>query len=107
MQETCPACSFKFEGESGQEGFYIRSTSLNFGVTLTGYLIPLVLLTYARVISIDAAQVMAFGAAVLPVLLYRSSRSWALLNYYIFSPQELPANTHAEKSAGGDRTPSG
>ena len=92
MHETCPECGFRFEGASGQEGFYLRATSLNFGVTLTCYLIPLVILTYVRVIPVDAAQVMAFGAAVLPVILYRASRSWALLNYYIFSPQELPAN---------------
>lgn len=44
MHEQCPACGFKFEGAGGQEGFYLRSTSLNFGVTLVGYLLPVILL---------------------------------------------------------------
>jgi uncharacterized protein (DUF983 family) len=92
MHESCPACGFKFEGASGQEGFYIRATSLNFGVTLTCYLLPVLLLAYTRLISVPVAQGLAFGGALVPALLYRSSRSWALLNYYIFSPQELPAN---------------
>lgn len=35
---------------------------------------------------------MAFGGALMPLLLYRPSRSWALLNYYLFAPEELPAN---------------
>lgn len=92
MHGSCPACGFKFEGASGQEGFYIRATSLNFGVTLMGYLLPVLLLAYTRLISVPVAQGLAFGGALVPVLLYRPSRSWALLNYYIFFPQELPAN---------------
>ncbi len=95
MHETCPACGFKFEGSSGQEGFYLRSTSLNFGVTLTCWLLPVVVLAYTRVISIPLAQGLAFGGAVLPVILYRPSRSWALLNYYLFFPEELPANARS------------
>jgi uncharacterized protein (DUF983 family) len=92
MHTACPACGFKFEGAGGNEGFYLRSTSLNFGVTLVGYLLPVVLLAYHRKISLTTAQILAFGAVLLPFFLYRSSRSWALLNYYIFAPQELPAN---------------
>lgn len=92
MHESCPACGFKFEGEGGQEGFYIRATSLNFGVTLTGYLLPVLLLAYTRLISVSVAQGLAFGGALVPVFLYRPSRSWSLLNYYIFVPEELPAN---------------
>ena len=36
MHPACPACGFQFEGAGGNEGFYLRSTSLNFGVTLFG-----------------------------------------------------------------------
>jgi hypothetical protein len=32
------------------------------------------------------------GAIVFPALFYRSSRSWWLMNYYIFLPHHLPAN---------------
>ena len=92
MNDACPACGFKFEGSGGQEGFYLRATSLNFGVTLVGYLLPVLVLTYTGLITIPVAQVLAFGGALMPVFLYRPSRSWALLNYYIFCPEELPAN---------------
>ncbi len=99
MHETCPACGFKFEGAGGHEGFFLRATSLNFGVTLTCYLFPVLLLVFTEVISVPVAEGLAFGGALLPVILYRSSRSWSLLNYYIFSPQELPAN-HGKGAAG-------
>ena len=32
------------------------------------------------------------GALAVPALLYRSSRSWWLMNYYLFLPNHLPAN---------------
>ena len=93
MHTECPACDFKYEGVGGNEGFYLRSTSLNFGVTLIGYLVPVLALAYNRKISMLAAEVSAIaGAFVVPVLLYRPSRSWGLMNYYFFFPGELPAN---------------
>ena len=101
MPAACPACGFKFEGPGGNEGFYLRSTSLNFGVTLVGYLLPVVLLAYHRKISLTTAQVLAFGGVLMPFVLYRSSRSWGLMNYYLFAPEELPAN--GGTSSPGDR----
>jgi rubredoxin len=92
MHEDCPACGFTFEGAGGQEGFSLRATSLNFGVTLTCYLLPVVLLAYTGQISEAVAEGLAFGGALLPLFLYRPSRSWSLLNYYIFCPEKLPAN---------------
>ena len=92
IQERCPACGFRFEGAHGHEGFYMRATSLNFGVTLTCYLLPIVVLVFNDLISESLAIGLAFGAVLVPLLLYRSSRSWSLLNYYIFCPDELPAN---------------
>lgn len=92
MHEQCPACGFKFEGAHGHEGFYLRATSLNFGVTLTCYLLPIVVLVFNDLIGESLAIGLAFGAVLVPPLLYRPSRSWSLLNYYIFCPDELPAN---------------
>jgi uncharacterized protein (DUF983 family) len=92
MHAACPACGFKFEGAGGNEGFYLRSTSLNFGMTLVGYLLPVVLLAYTRTITLATVKVLAFGGVLIPFLLYRPSRSWSLLHYYIFAPEELPAN---------------
>ena len=49
-----------------------------------------------HIVTADAqgttAQALAFGGALMPFLLYRPSRSWGLMNYYIFAPEELPAN---------------
>ena len=101
MNELCPACGFKFEGEGGAEGFYLRSTSLNFGVTLTCYLLPVLLLVYYKSISVLTAEVLAIaGSLLVPVLLYRASRSWGLMNYYVFFPEELPANGGSNELPG-------
>ncbi len=92
MNEQCPACAFNFGG-TGDDGFYLRSASLNFGVTVTCFLFPVLLLAYFRRIDVLTAEVLAFaGAFAVPGLLYRASRSWGLMNYYIFFPEELPAN---------------
>ena len=75
------------------EGFFLGSMSLNYGVTLVGWLGPVTALAWGQVISLTTAAVLAgTGAVVLPVLLYRSSRSWWLMNYYLFLPHHLPAN---------------
>ncbi len=98
MNDRCPACSFKFEG-AGDEGFYLRSTSLNFGVTVTCYLFPILLLTYYRRIDVLTAEVLAFaGSLAVPALLYRASRSWGLMNYYLFIPEDLPSNGGADQA---------
>jgi hypothetical protein len=99
MNERCSACDFRFEG-GGSEGFYLRATSLNFGVTLTCFLFPILLFEYHGYIEALTAEVMALlGTLVVPVLIYRASRSWALMNYYFFFPSELPVNG----GCGGDR----
>lgn len=100
MNDQCPVCSFKLVG-SGDEGFYLRSTSLNFGVTVTCYLFPVLLLTYYRRIDVLTTEVLAItGALLLPVLLYRASRSWGLMNHYFFFPEELPSNQDAGHVGG-------
>jgi len=101
MHVQCPICDFKYEGEDGAEGFYLRSTSLNFGVTLTCYLFPVLLLLYFKHIEVLTAEVLAIvGSLLVPVLIYRASRSWGLMNYYIFFPEELPANGGANGHSG-------
>jgi hypothetical protein len=62
-------------------------------VTLVCFLTPVAILAYLGVISSTVAIVLAaIGALVVPALLYRSSRSWWLMNYYLFLPHQLPAN---------------
>ena len=92
VNKVCPACGLKIERE-GDEGFFLGSMSLNFGVTLVCFLTPVMLLAYYKVIGATTAEVLAgVGCLGVPALFYRSSRSWWLMNYYILFPHHLPAN---------------
>ena len=90
LNRECPQCGLKLERE---EGFFLGAMALNYGVTCFVFLLPTVLLWYFGVLGDTAAIVVALvGAALVPVLLYRSSRSWQMMLYYFFLPQHLPAN---------------
>jgi uncharacterized protein (DUF983 family) len=90
LNEACAPCGLKIERD---EGFFLGSMSLNYGVTLVGFLVPVLVLHLTGVFTGRAAAVLALAGAVgFPVLFYRSSRSWWLMNYYLFLPQHLPAN---------------
>ena len=92
VNRQCVACSFTIEREN-DEGFYLGSASLNFGMTITLYLVPVMLLAFYNVISPTTAIVLAgIGAIGFPILFYRASRSWWLMNYYVLFPHHLPAN---------------
>lgn len=92
INRECPSCAFPIE-RGDDEGFFLGSMSLNYGVTLVCFLVPVMLLAYYKVIGVTTAVVIAgLGSIVFPALLYRSSRSWWLMNYYIFFPHHLPAN---------------
>ena len=90
VNPECPRCGLRIERD---EGFFLGSMSLNYGVTLVCFLAPVMLLAFKGVIGTTVAIVLAAaGSIAVPVLLYRSSRSWWLMNYYIFLPNHLPAN---------------
>jgi hypothetical protein len=92
LNPACPDCGFEFERGS-DEGFFLGSMSLNYGVTLVGYLLPVGLLAFFKVIEVRTAVGLAVvGAVVFPMIFYRASRSWWLMNYYFFFPHHLPAN---------------
>jgi predicted RNA-binding Zn-ribbon protein involved in translation (DUF1610 family) len=100
VNKVCPVCGLKIERD---EGFFLGSMSLNYGVTLIFFLTPVMVLAYYKVIGSTLAIILAgIGAIGVPALFYRSSRSWWLMNYYIFFPHHLPANGHVEK-AGEDQ----
>jgi hypothetical protein len=97
MNDQCQACGFNLAG-ARDEGFYLRSTSLNFGVTVTGYLFPLLLVAYFTSMPALTTEVLAItGTLAVPVLIYRPSRSWGLMNYYVFFPEALPANGDTDR----------
>ena len=92
VNKECPSCGLKIE-RANDEGFFLGSMSLNYGVTLVVFLVPILLLAYYKIIGTTTAIVLAgVGSIVFPALFYRSSRSWWLMNYYIFLPHHLPAN---------------
>ena len=92
VNKDCPACGLKIE-RANDEGFFLGSMSLNYGVTLVVFLVPVMLCAYLDVIGINVAiGLAAVGSIVFPALFYRSSRSWWLMNYYLVLPHHLPAN---------------
>lgn len=99
INPECPRCGLRFEKD---EGFFLGALSLNYGVTIVLFLVPVLLLYLFGALSGMAAAVIAgVGAIAVPVLLYRPSRSWFLMNYYIFLPHHLPVN-RGEVPAGED-----
>ena len=93
LAEACPACGLRFERD---EGSFLGAISLNYGVTVCGFLVPVLVAYLAGWIGGMTAVVLAGAGAVLfPVLFYRSSRSWWLMNYYLVMPRHLPANQRA------------
>ena len=93
MAPACRECGLKFERD---EGSFLGAVSLNYGVTVCGFLVPVLLAYLAGWIGGVTAGVLAGAGAILfPILFYRSSRSWWLMNYYLVVPQHLPANQRA------------
>ncbi|WP_438481363.1 DUF983 domain-containing protein [Oleiharenicola lentus] len=90
LADQCSACGLRIEKD---EGFFLGAMAINYGVTVIGFLSPVAILWYYGVLGPKLAIGLALGAAVfLPLLLYRSTRSWQLMLYYSFLPQHLPAN---------------
>lgn len=101
LNAECPQCGLRLERD---EGVFLGAMALNYGVTLFGCLTPIMILAWNGVLSLVTAAILAgIGAVVFPLLFYRSSRSWWLMNYYVFLPQHLPANNdRAQDGAPGD-----
>ncbi len=93
LNKRCPVCGLVLEKD---EGSFLGAMSLNYGVTIIVFLVPDLLFYLGGVFGgLTAAIIAGIGAIAIPVLFYRSSRSWWLMNYYFFLPQHLPANKGA------------
>jgi len=102
VNKACPKCGLPIERD---EGFFLGSLSLNYGVTIVCFLVPVLLLYLGKVINGVTASILAgIGAIGFPALFYRSSRSWWLMNYYIFFPQHLPANGGGQRAGEDENT---
>ncbi len=90
LNSECPRCGLKIERD---EGFFLGSMSLNYGVTVICFLVPVLILYLTGVLSGMVAAILAgIGAIGVPILFYRASRSWWLMSYYFWLPKHLPAN---------------
>jgi uncharacterized protein (DUF983 family) len=90
LHKACPKCGLEFERG---EGFFLGSMSINYGVTIVVYLVPILLLGLTGVLSSNWAIGLAIaGTIFFPILFYRSSRSWWLMAFFYFLPHLLPAN---------------
>ena len=75
------------------EGFFLGSMSINYGITVFCFLLPVLVLYLTGVLSgLVTCIVAGVGAVGFPVLFYRSSRSWWLMAFYFFLIHHLPAN---------------
>jgi uncharacterized protein (DUF983 family) len=100
VNKECPRCGLQFERD---EGFFIGSMSLNYGVTIACFLAPVMLLAYYGVIGTTTAIVLAGAGSIgFPIIFYRSSRSWWLMQYYVLFPTHLPANMDPPHPGSGD-----
>jgi hypothetical protein len=71
-------------------------------VTVCGFLVPVLIAYLAGWASGTTAAVLAgVGAVLFPIVFYRSSRSWWLMNYYLVLPHHLPLNQR-EVASGED-----
>ncbi len=75
------------------EGFFLGSMTLNYILTAFILMPPILVMALMTEIPSWVTIVVAIiGAFIVPISLYRVSRSWWLMAYFYFLPQELPVN---------------
>jgi uncharacterized protein (DUF983 family) len=90
VNEACPVCGLKIENG---DGAFLGPFVINYGVTVFGLIIPVILLYVSGRLGANSALAIALAAGlVVPLLLYRLSWAWWLMLYYFFLPFDLPAN---------------
>ncbi len=62
LNQQCPDCGLPFERD---EGFFLGSMSLNYGVTIFVFLVPVLLLYVAGSLSGTTAAVLAGAGAII------------------------------------------
>ena len=90
INPRCTNCGLKFDRG---DGFFLGPFVLNYGVTVFGFVAPIMLLHFFHVIGPwTTLTAVAIGVLVLPIYLYRRSWSWWLMIYFYFLPDRLTNN---------------
>jgi uncharacterized protein (DUF983 family) len=90
INPRCTNCGLKFDRG---DGFFLGPFVLNYGVTVFGFVAPVILLYFFRLIGPwPTFLAAAVGVLVFPALLYRASWSWWLMLYFYFLPEKLTNN---------------
>lgn len=90
VRPVCTQCGME---RTKDEAAFLGSTTINYGVSVFGLVLPGVVIAYFQGLPVAGITVMAgVGAVVIPLLLYRPSKSWWFMAYYLSFPLHLPAN---------------
>ncbi len=90
VNPACPNCGLKFEKG---EGAFLGPFVLNYGVTVFGFVLPIVAFAVAGKLSLPLTIAgAAIAAFLLPLAFYRWSWGWWVGLYYFFLLDNLPAN---------------
>lgn len=90
INPRCTHCDLKFDRG---DGFFLGPFVLNYSVTVFGFVAPVILFNFFRVIGPLTTLIAAgAGTLVLPILFYRASWSWWLMIYFYFLPEKLTNN---------------
>jgi uncharacterized protein (DUF983 family) len=93
VNPSCPNCGLKFEKG---DGAFLGPFVLNYGVTVFGFVLPIIAFAVAGKLSLPMTIAGAAVAAfLLPLVFYRWSWGWWLALYYFFLLDNLPANRGA------------
>jgi hypothetical protein len=90
LRPRCKSCDLDLEMD---EGFYSGTTSFGYVLILLVVVLPVVFLVVFDVIGvIGAITICVVGTVGLTVGLYPVMLSWVLMSYYLWFPEQLPAN---------------
>ena len=95
LERACSACGMRWDKD---EAGFLGSVVLNYGVTAFGIVLPGIVI--ATLLNVPRNGIVAGALAaglIIPILLYRPSKSWWLMCYHLFFPDHLPANWSTER----------
>ena len=95
LERACSECGMRWDKD---EASFLGSVVLNYGITAFGIILPWIVVASLMGAPRNAVIAGAVAAGVImPILLYRPSKSWWLMCYHLFFPDHLPRNWSTEK----------